>query len=105
MLSVLFFLHIDVFVTGSRLYQLGETANITCYAPVPADSIQWINGSNGTMISSSRADASELELSFEITSNSHNTVYTCTVSTDGIMESINITLYGKEVVLNKESVN
>ena len=87
-----------ILITGSRLYQLGETANITCFALVPVDSIQWINESNGVNISSNTDPASELEISFKITSNRNNTVYTCRISSDGIIESINITVYGKEVM-------
>ena len=73
------------------MFQLGDTASITCSTPIPVQSIQWVTESTNEM--STRNNVQELELtSFVITTESHNTRYTCTVSDGGFMETVAITI-------------
>ena len=80
-------------ISGSRLYELGGTANITCSTPVPVQSIQWVNESNTVVRGGVRVQ--ELPLTIMSLNSTHdNTMYRCVISDGrGFMESRNITIH------------
>ena len=87
-----------IYITGKRVFQLGETTAITCSTPVPVQSIQWLDESNSVVREGTSVQ--ELELDITIAASHNNTEYTCRVSFHGGLtasETITISTIGKKL--------
>ena len=89
--------HTALTITGTRVYQLGETSEIRCSTEVPVQSIQWLDESSGVVRDGTSGQ--ELVLDLTIADSHNNSRYTCRVSQGTFMKSMMITIVTRCKVL------